>query len=75
MPIDTEFPKNHQVIGKHKHSDGEHYHSDGKHYHFVWGPGRSDAETSSKPEVQEAYKARNEETTLVKIYAAQILLG
>lgn len=24
MPIDPEFPKNHQVIGKHKHADGEH---------------------------------------------------
>jgi hypothetical protein len=21
MPIDTEFPKNHQVIGKHKHAE------------------------------------------------------
>ena len=34
MPIDPDSPKNHQVIGKHKHADG-------KHYHFVWGPGRS----------------------------------
>ena len=48
MTIDEDFPKNHQVMGKHKHSDGE-------HYHFVWGPGRSDAETSTRPEVQEAY--------------------
>ena len=54
MPIDSDFPKNHQVTGKHKHADGE-------HYHFVWGPGRSDAETSTKPEVQEAYKSRGEE--------------
>jgi hypothetical protein len=23
MPIDPEFPKNHQVIGKHKHADVE----------------------------------------------------
>jgi hypothetical protein len=49
MPIDSDFPRNHQVIGKHKHADGE-------HFHFVWGPGREDAETSTKPEVQEAYK-------------------
>jgi hypothetical protein len=54
MPIDSDFPKNHQTIGKHKHADGE-------HFHFVWGPGRSDAETSTKSEVQEAYKARGEE--------------
>ena len=33
MPIDPDFPRNHQVIGKHSHSDGQ-------HYHFVWGPGR-----------------------------------
>ena len=45
MPIDEEFPKSHHVIGKHKHADGE-------HYHFVWGPGRSNAETSTKPDVQ-----------------------
>jgi hypothetical protein len=32
MPIDQDFPKNHQVIGRHSHADGE-------HYHFVWGPG------------------------------------
>ena len=35
MPIDSEFPKNHKVIGKHQHEDGR--------FHFVWGPGRSDA--------------------------------
>ena len=39
MPIDPDFPRNHQTIGKHKHADGE-------HYHFIWGPGRSDAETA-----------------------------
>jgi hypothetical protein len=39
MPIDPDFPKNHQAIGKHKLAGGE-------HFHFVWGPGRSDAETS-----------------------------
>ena len=54
MPIDPDFPKNNKVIGKHSHADGE-------HFHFVWGPGRPDAETSTKPEVQEAYKARGEE--------------
>jgi hypothetical protein len=47
MPIDPDFPINHQTTGKHKHADRE-------HYHFVWGPGRSDAETANKSEVQEA---------------------
>ena len=37
MPIDLDFPKNHQAIGKHKNADGQ-------NYHYVWGPGRlSDA--------------------------------
>ena len=37
MPIDLDFPKNHQTIGKHKNADGQ-------NYHYVWGPGRlSDA--------------------------------
>jgi hypothetical protein len=49
MPIDSDFPKNHQTIGKHKHADGE-------HFHFVWGPGRSDAETSTKHGQQLRYK-------------------
>ena len=53
MPIDSEFPKNHKVIGKHKNEDGR--------FHFVWGPGRSDAESSSHEQVQEAYKTRGEE--------------
>ena len=39
MPIDQDSPRNHEVIGKHRHADGE-------HFHCVWGPGRSDAETS-----------------------------
>lgn len=39
MPIDQDFPRNHEVIGKHRHADDE-------RFHFVWGPGRSDAETS-----------------------------
>ena len=53
MPIDPAFPKNHKVIGKHKNEDGR--------FHFVWGPGRSDAESSSHEQVQESYKARGEE--------------
>jgi hypothetical protein len=45
MPIDPEFPKNQQLIGKHQLTDGE-------HYHFVWGPGRPDAETSTNEDVR-----------------------
>ena len=52
MPIDPQFPKNQQVIGKHSHSDGQ-------HFHFVWGPGRT-AE-AAKEEVKEAYEAREEQ--------------
>jgi len=53
MPIDQEFPVNHKVIGKHKHEDGR--------FHLVWGPGRSDAESSVNEQVQEAYRSRGEE--------------
>ena len=60
-----DFPKNHQVIGKHKHADGE-------HFHFVWGPGRGDAETSTKPEVQEAYKARGEEYVPLGVHGTMV---
>jgi len=49
MPIDPDFPRNHQVIGKHRHNDGQ-------HYHFVWGPGRV-----ADGAENEAYAARNEE--------------
>jgi NAD-dependent dihydropyrimidine dehydrogenase PreA subunit len=47
MPIDPDFPRNQQVIGKHSHSDGE-------HYHYVWGPGQPK---------EAAYSARGEEQT------------
>ncbi len=54
MTIGPEFPKNHNVVGKHSTSDGS-------YSHFVWGPGRKDAESSTNKEVQDAYKARGEE--------------
>ena len=53
MPIDQEFPKNHQVIGKHNHADGQ-------HFHFVWGPGRT-AEAAENEEVKKSYEARGEQ--------------
>jgi NAD-dependent dihydropyrimidine dehydrogenase PreA subunit len=65
MPIDPDFPKNHQVIGKYKLVDGE-------HFHFVWGPGRSDAETSTNTEVQEAYTARGEEYVPLGVHGTMV---
>ena len=35
MPIDPDFPKNHEVIGKIQLTDGE-------HFHYLWGPGKLD---------------------------------
>ena len=48
MPIDPDFPKNHQVIGKHSHSDGE-------HYHYVWGTGKA-AEAAENEDVKHDYE-------------------
>lgn len=53
MPIDPAFPKNHRIMGMHKHADGE-------HFHFVWGPGRTNAESLTDENVQNAYKTRGE---------------
>jgi len=53
MPIDPDFPKNHQVIGKIQLSDGE-------HFHYRWGPGKP-GEASENEEVKAAYAARGEE--------------
>jgi NAD-dependent dihydropyrimidine dehydrogenase PreA subunit len=67
MPIDPDFPKNHHVIGKHKHADGE-------HFHFVWGPGRADAESSQNPEVQQAYSQRGEEYVPLGVHGTMVAL-
>ncbi|HMH11253.1 MAG TPA: ferredoxin, partial [Candidatus Nitrosopolaris rasttigaisensis] len=64
MPIDPEFPRNHQVIGRHNHADG-------KHYHFVWGPG-SPSDASSNEEVRAAYAARNEELVPVGVHGTMV---
>lgn len=53
MPIDPDFPRNHQVIGKISHTDGE-------HFHFFWGPGKV-AEAAENEEVKHAYEAHGEE--------------
>lgn len=53
MPIDPDFPRNHEVIGRINHSDGE-------HFHFFWGPGKA-AEAAENEEVKHAYDSRGEE--------------
>ncbi|MGI0039944.1 MAG: 4Fe-4S dicluster domain-containing protein, partial [Nitrososphaera sp.] len=53
MPIDPDFPRNHQTIGKITHTDGE-------HFHFFWGPGKA-AEAAENEDVKHAYEARGEE--------------
>jgi NAD-dependent dihydropyrimidine dehydrogenase PreA subunit len=65
MPIDQNFPKNHQVIGKHKRTDRE-------HFHFVWGPGRSDAESSTQEEVQAEHKGRGEEYVPLGVHGTKV---
>ena len=54
MPIDPDFPKNNQVIGKIQLSDGE-------HFHYRWGPGNPKGESFENEEVKAAYAARGEE--------------
>ena len=64
MPIDSDFPKNHQVIGKHKHADGE-------HFHFVWGPGRT-VEAAENEEVKKAYEARGEQIVPLGVHGTMV---
>ena len=64
MPIDPDFPKNHQPTGKHQHSDGE-------HFHFVWGPGRA-AEAAENEEVKSAYQTRGEELVPLGVHGTMV---
>jgi NAD-dependent dihydropyrimidine dehydrogenase PreA subunit len=64
MPIDSDFPKNNQVIGKHKHADGE-------HFHFVWGPGRT-AEAAAKEEVIKSYEERGEQIVPLGVHGTMV---
>ena len=52
MPIDDDFPRKHEVIGKVEHTDGE-------HFYFVWGPGKT-AEAAEDENVKAAYEAKGE---------------
>ncbi len=53
MPIDPDFPKNYNVIGKIKTPEAE-------QFHYIWGPGRL-ADAAENEEVKAAYAARGEE--------------
>jgi NAD-dependent dihydropyrimidine dehydrogenase PreA subunit len=64
MPIDPDFPKNHQPTGKHQHADGE-------HFHFVWGPGRP-AEAAENEEVKSAYQTRGEEVVPLGVHGTMV---
>ena len=66
MPIDPDFPKNHKVIGKHKHTDGE-------HFHFVWGPGKT-AEAAENEDVTKAYKARGEQIVPLGVHGTMVAI-
>jgi NAD-dependent dihydropyrimidine dehydrogenase PreA subunit len=66
MPIDPEFPKNHQVICKHKHADCE-------HFHFVWGPGRT-AESAENEEVKKSSEARSEQIVHLGVHGAMVVV-
>ena len=64
MPIDQNFPKDYQVIGKHKHADGQ-------NYHYVWGPGKlSDALENEN--VVADYATRNEELVPLGIHGTMV---
>lgn len=47
MPMDQDFPSNHQVIRKYLHYDEE-------HYHFVWGAGKTAVATENE-EIKAAF--------------------
>ena len=53
MPIASSFPEGFEVKGKINNSDGN--------FHFMWGPGKSDGEAASNPDVQAAYAERGED--------------
>ena len=64
MPIDPEFPRNQQAIGRHNHGDG-------KHYHFIWGPG-SISDAAANEDVRAAYAARNEELVPIGVHGTMV---
>ena len=53
MPIDPNFPKNHQVMEKFKDPLSD-------NYYLIWGPGHL-AEAAADPKVKSDYQAATEE--------------
>jgi NAD-dependent dihydropyrimidine dehydrogenase PreA subunit len=64
MPIDPDFPKGLQVIGKH-------YNKDGEHFHFVWGPGRL-KDCAENEEAKHDFAARGEEIVPVGVHGTMV---
>ncbi len=64
MPIDPNFPKKLQPIGKHELADGE-------HFHIVWGPGGV-ADAARNEEVKKAYAERGEEIVPLGIHGTMV---
>lgn len=64
MPIDSNFPKNHKVIGKRTSADG-------KNFYLVWGPGR-EAEAASNEKVRKDYTKRNEPLDLLGVHGTAV---
>ncbi|HEU5220924.1 MAG TPA: ferredoxin, partial [Candidatus Nitrosotalea sp.] len=60
MPIDQNFPANHNVIEKFKDPLSE-------NYHLVWGPGRL-AEASTDPKVKADSQAAGEEIKPIGVH-------
>ena len=64
MPIDSEFPKNHKVIGNHNHEYGL--------FHFVQSLGRSDAESLSNEQIQQGYISRGEANVPLGVHGTYV---
>lgn len=66
MPIDPQYPKNHQPIGIHRNADGQ-------HYHFVWGPGKV-GEAAENDDVKAAYASRGEDLVPLGVHGTMVAL-
>ena len=64
MPIDSQYPRNHKVIGIHRHADG-------RNYHYVWGPGKV-GEAAENDQVKAAYAAANEELVPLGVHGTKV---
>ena len=64
MPIDAEFPKNHQVIGNYINNDA------GCH-HFIWGPSKL-TDAAENEHVKDAYQVRGEELVPLGVHGTMV---